>query len=243
MPVLKYYDGSDWEPVVSALQGPTGDPGAVYQDGEPTDTGVLWVDTDDDGFLVVPNGGVTGSVLTKQSSADYDTGWNLPTSPGLVHIETRTVTASSAESFNDVFSTTYDNYKIIMRLQNASGTVRQSLRLRVSGTDASGSDYRWRQLEVSAGGVLNSADATANKYEYGFTTDVANEINSFDITIFGPFLTKQTNFIGNSYYRNGNAQYNIYGAHTLLNSYTGFTLLPASSNISGDVSIFGYAKA
>jgi hypothetical protein len=28
MPVLKYYDGSDWEPVVSALQGPTGPTGA-----------------------------------------------------------------------------------------------------------------------------------------------------------------------------------------------------------------------
>jgi len=27
MPVLKYYDGSDWEPVVSALQGPTGPTG------------------------------------------------------------------------------------------------------------------------------------------------------------------------------------------------------------------------
>jgi hypothetical protein len=24
MAVLKYFDGSDWEPVVSALQGPTG---------------------------------------------------------------------------------------------------------------------------------------------------------------------------------------------------------------------------
>ena len=24
MAVLKYYDGTDWEPVVSALQGPTG---------------------------------------------------------------------------------------------------------------------------------------------------------------------------------------------------------------------------
>ena len=28
MPVLKYYDGSDWEPVVSALQGSTGPTGA-----------------------------------------------------------------------------------------------------------------------------------------------------------------------------------------------------------------------
>jgi hypothetical protein len=57
MPVLKYYDGSDWEPVASALQGPTGPTGVA---------------------VGLPTGGATGAVLTKQSSADYDTDWETP---------------------------------------------------------------------------------------------------------------------------------------------------------------------
>jgi hypothetical protein len=36
MAVLKYYDGSDWEPVVSALQGPTGPTGAASNVTGPT---------------------------------------------------------------------------------------------------------------------------------------------------------------------------------------------------------------
>ena len=33
MAVLKYYDGSDWEPVVSALVGPTGSTGVTGSTG------------------------------------------------------------------------------------------------------------------------------------------------------------------------------------------------------------------
>ena len=59
MAVLKYYDGSDWEPVVSALQGPTGPTGA---------TGVA---------TGLPTGGVTGAVLAKTSTTDYATQWSV----------------------------------------------------------------------------------------------------------------------------------------------------------------------
>jgi hypothetical protein len=52
--VLKYHDGTGWEPVVSALQGPTGPTGVA---------------------VGLPTGGVTGAVLVKASEADYDTAW------------------------------------------------------------------------------------------------------------------------------------------------------------------------
>jgi hypothetical protein len=55
--VLKYHDGTGWEPVVSALQGPTGPTGVA---------------------VGLPTGGATGTVLTKASSTDYDTIWGLP---------------------------------------------------------------------------------------------------------------------------------------------------------------------
>jgi hypothetical protein len=59
MPILKYYDGSDWEPVASALQGPTGVTGP---------TGVA---------TGLPTGGVTGAVLAKTSTTDYATEWDV----------------------------------------------------------------------------------------------------------------------------------------------------------------------
>jgi hypothetical protein len=54
--VLKYHDGTGWEPVASALQGPTGPTGVA---------------------VGLPTGGATGTVLTKASNADYDTTWSI----------------------------------------------------------------------------------------------------------------------------------------------------------------------
>jgi hypothetical protein len=39
MAVLKYYDGTDWEPIVSALQGPTGPIGPTGPTGATGATG------------------------------------------------------------------------------------------------------------------------------------------------------------------------------------------------------------
>ena len=43
MAVLKYYDGTDWEPIVSALQGPTG-PSVTGATGPTGATGVVNTD-------------------------------------------------------------------------------------------------------------------------------------------------------------------------------------------------------
>jgi hypothetical protein len=39
MAVLKYFDGTDWEPVVSALQGPSGSTGSAGPTGPTGPTG------------------------------------------------------------------------------------------------------------------------------------------------------------------------------------------------------------
>jgi len=81
MPVLKYYDGSDWEPVVSALQGPTGPTGVA---------------------VGLPTGGATGTVLTKASSTDYDTIWSLPGKIlQVVQSTTSTATTVASTTFTD----------------------------------------------------------------------------------------------------------------------------------------------
>jgi hypothetical protein len=54
--------------------GPTGIQGVVYSTGAPSDTGVVWLDTDATG-PIVPVAGTTGQYLGKASSADYDVSW------------------------------------------------------------------------------------------------------------------------------------------------------------------------
>ena len=83
-----YYD-SFWVDLAPAIAGPTGatgatgEPGIVVQDEAPTETDVLWLDSDDPADAVaVPAGGTTGQVLAKATGDDYDTAWTtLPEAP------------------------------------------------------------------------------------------------------------------------------------------------------------------
>lgn len=240
MAVLKYHDGTGWEPVVSALQGPTGAAGAVYQTTAPTDTGVLWIDTDDDGHLVVPNGGVTGSVLTKSSSADYDTEWNVPTSTGLVHINTTTFTTSSSESFNDVFSATYDNYRLIFAGLTSVDGAYVGGRFRVAGADNSTANY-YTQISRAFSTTANGLVAASGGTSFGDLFQGKPNGCHFSIDIYNPFATKNSAITGI-----GGRDNNIHlVSHQFqaTTSFTGISLFPTSGTMTGSVSIFGYAKA
>jgi hypothetical protein len=73
-----YYDGF-WVPLSPAVTGPRGEPGFIVSDSEPSDTGLLWLDSDEIGVESIPAGGTAGQILTKATSSNYDTRWsNLP---------------------------------------------------------------------------------------------------------------------------------------------------------------------
>jgi hypothetical protein len=60
---------------VGGVQGPAG---VAIQGTAPTTTDVLWADTSDTGLVIIPAGGAIGQMLTKSSSASYDTAWATP---------------------------------------------------------------------------------------------------------------------------------------------------------------------
>lgn len=68
-------DSSQWVQI-SGAQGSQGESGIVAQATPPGDTSVLWVDTDAPG-IGLPNGGITGQMLTKASSSDLDMQWSF----------------------------------------------------------------------------------------------------------------------------------------------------------------------
>jgi hypothetical protein len=66
--------------------------------------------------------------------------FGLP-SAGISLINTTTLSAVSSQSFNDVFSATYNNYYIQMTLNGSTTSQDVNLRLRVSGADNSSANY------------------------------------------------------------------------------------------------------
>jgi len=81
-----YYDNF-WVEATSNYIGPTGEPGIVVQPSAPTDTDVLWLDSDDPADAVaIPSGGAAGQILAKTTNADYDTAWvNAPSGNAIIN--------------------------------------------------------------------------------------------------------------------------------------------------------------
>jgi len=153
---------------------------------------------------------------------------------GLVHIATETFSAVSSVSLNDVFTSEYDNYKIVMS-HIGSTSINLSARLRASGTDASGAtDYRNIYSDGSNATSTNTSSVTIMSR----FSSVGKQ--ALEGLIIAPFLAQQTAFIGQS---GGDFGFRIYSAsHVLTNSYDGFTLLTDTGTITGTIRIYGYSN-
>jgi hypothetical protein len=166
---------------------------------------------------------------------------------GLTLINTTSFSAVASQSVNDVFSATYDNYIIVCSLISTAD-VTVSWRLRVSGADNSTSNYfSHRQQSASS---LTTYDAVANAAGSSFQFTSSAGINSnkgVQIMVYKPFATDYTLFNGTHNYSSasGAGQYSggiIHGGFAATTSFTGFSIIPSSGNITGSVSVFGVNK-
>jgi hypothetical protein len=169
------------------------------------------------------------------------------TSPhGLTLINTTAINATSV-SINDVFSSAYDNYRITINITLANNNNLLSMRLRVGGTDASGSNYDQQGIEVIAGTIQNAPSVgTGTSFSLINIDSGSPSVGSFyTLDLASPFLALPTYHTGTGFgYRSaGQTHQTRGGRHTLSTSYTGFTLISSAGLIQGTVNVYGYRKA
>jgi hypothetical protein len=150
--------------------------------------------------------------------------------------------AVSTVSLNNVFSSTYDNYLIVLEC-NASGGSYVNFRLRVAGVDASGANYDWGFYNVTDGGtpfaLAGSGATSAN-----ILRPSASFRNMTSFTICNPAIARPTIASGTLHYNDGatKAVAGVMGnVHSVSTAYDGFTLIN-SGTITGTVSVYGYNK-
>jgi hypothetical protein len=155
---------------------------------------------------------------------------------GLDLVKTQTIgSAVSSVTVSDAFSSTYDNYKIMVVAGSSSASVDMWMTLGATATGYYyGLNYNLFNSTASATGASNAA-----KWAYaGSSTGTSIAINA---DILSPFLTEQTFFTStvtsDGYVGSGGG----YLANTT--SYTAFTLTPSSGTLTGGtISVYGYAK-
>lgn len=151
-----------------------------------------------------------------------------------------TFSGASSVSLNGVFSSTYDNYKIVIETTASTGAYL-NFRLRLSGTDNSAASYSWGFISTTNGGTayqLAGSGATSSNVLRPGTAR-----NTCAFTICNPAIARETIWSGTHSFNDG-ATVAVAGAmggiHAVSTAYDGFTLTAASGTITGTVGVYGY---
>jgi hypothetical protein len=151
-----------------------------------------------------------------------------------------TFTAATTMNINGCFTSTYDNYLIVMR-STASTYVDIRMRLRVGGTDATGVNYAYQLLQADSTSVSAARNA-ANDF-LRIADGSSTQRDGTHIYMYGPALAQPT--AARSVYVLGylNAALGAHaGTHSLSTAYDGMTLYPSSGNFTGALTIYGLAN-
>jgi hypothetical protein len=174
-----------------------------------------------------------GEVLTASDTNTY-----LANS-GLVYVTSTTVGSGvSSVTVSNVFSSTYDNYKIVVSGGTASGNFVTRLTL---GATATGYYYAGAYCTF-AGAVSGSSGANAAFWMV--TAHNADNVVA-NIDLFQPNLAKNTSYSA-TYYgpSTGDGAFAVQGYLNNTTAYTAFTLTASSGTYTGGtITVYGYRKA
>ena len=164
----------------------------------------------------------------------------------LVLINTTSFSAASSAVVNNCFSSTYDNYRLLINLSTTSGAGNAiTIQWRSSGSNATGNDYIFSFTGLQSNSTTYNYAGGGNG-STGVAESGLSGVPVFSVVdIYGPFLTQQTNYTAqfqcvttgtvNRVAQGG-------GRHGLGNSYDGFSLAVAAGTITGEIKIYGYRK-
>lgn len=179
----------------------------------------------------------TGEVLTASDTNTY------LANAGLVFVASTTFSGSTGVEMSNCFSSTYNNYEVHVTVYG-SNTTNTSFQL-MTGTntkDTSAVYDRAGWYWTTAFTNFN-ATGTTNWFNANHGTTAANYSNS-QTTIFRPNVSGvRTETRGQSYAGDSNLLTYLNQFVTTTTAYTGLYLFPASGNITGTITIYGYRKS
>jgi hypothetical protein len=171
-------------------------------------------------------------------------------SAGLVFVAGTAFSAVSSVSVNNCFTSTYDNYRIVLAVSAGTSSISPQMRLRAAATDNSSNNYYFQGTYYSTTSLTaptaNRSAGLTNKFGTG---DVTSNHCYAVIDVIGPqsstYLTGVLwNFIANGL--TDSVTSCGAGRMSVTTSYDGFTYFDSSGGagtMTGSVRVYGYRNS
>jgi len=187
--------------------------------------------------------GTNGQVLTADSSESTGLKWATPASGGdFVRIATTPFTSSSAVNLNDIFSSTYTNYMVVLNITSSPSTGNLQARMRVSGADNTTSNYFSVYEYIDSAGATAGAtkNATASFWQLSF---ISSSDLSIPFTVAQPYQTEYTSISAPAFLAGDTYKVTSAGSFNATTSFTGMSFLTSAGTITGEAIIYGMKRA
>ena len=160
---------------------------------------------------------------------------------GMVLLNTTSFSGVSSQSVNNVFTSTYKRYRILMDFVGSTNN-DALFRLRVAGTDATASNYGTQGL--SSDGTSTASARNANTYWYTNEVRVAGRYVQ-EYELFNPAAASQTYGFSRSTSIVTADTTQVFQTltslgHSLSTAYDGFTVSTATGTFTGSIQVYGY---
>lgn len=164
---------------------------------------------------------------------------------GLTLVNKTTFSSAANVQTDNVFSSTYNNYKMFVNLSAASAQGQMRLRLAASGTVNSSSNYDQVMVYSSFSNASHSSSTDgSNPHDYqmiGYQSSTVKGDYNIDIT--GPAnSSSRTSFWSKYQFIDTDGGF-VLGSTTVDTAYDGYYIYPsAGGTISGTILIYGYGE-
>lgn len=183
--------------------------------------------------------GTSGQVLTVSGGVPA---WSSPASAALTLVSATTFSSSASHSINNCFTSSYRYYTAIFDLESSAANVSLLLRLRASSSDTT-TNYSYVRL-VGYNAVAAADTDFAGSDEIAFSEMQNTDRVYGRIEFFSPQIAQQTGIQSHATGRFSASRHIhlVSGIQSNSTQFDGFSIYPASGNITGTIKVYGYGN-
>lgn len=194
--------------------------------------------------------GTNGQLLSADSTAATGLAWIAAPASGLTFISSTTFTNSTGANIDNIFSTSYENYLVILdNLNGVGGGAYVAMQFRYGSTTQTTAYYSVNFGYDTANGTETNGKHNGATYVVARVHTSATDQSSAQFFVSGVGNSSENPTVRGQFSNGEGTVMGCFGGRVYnAQTYTGIRLLPdptvgGGSNISGRVTVYGLAKA